>query len=346
MTDEAFVTRGRGLQPVGEMPAITGPGRRLSRAVDEGELADRLIGRRIEVVSRSAQRVAEDVACEPLAVTRGADVIRQQHDVTGLREQMVVPSACDRIPPHVGVPAVDEHQERILFRFLKRRRQREKAVNLSSEFIGEPEFAQRLPVDGCRLLSVEGGQTGPLPRGKLDAVALGGTVRRFPIGEKDRRRGLGRNVDVQPDPLRSIDRDPGLTAAGRDRPDTNTPRILGGAVNRLAVRRKSEVRDGSIKGRRDRTHASVPGPGRGSEAAQRIVVSCGRGETNPFSIRTEHRLLVADFTSRQRTRFSAGEVDLVKMVEDFGVGGTIHVRGGGENNRLRVRRPRRLQVVA
>src|SRR5437773_9073042 len=105
---------------------------------------------------------------------------------------------------------------------------------------------------------------------------------------------------------------------------------------------------GSIKGRHDRTHASIPGPGTGSEPPQRVVVSFfgRRGKTNPFSIRTECRLLVADFTTRQRARFSAGEFDLVKMVEDFGVGSSIHVRGGGENNRLRVRRPRRLQVVA
>src|SRR5881628_2265923 len=110
---------------------------------------------------------------------------------------------------------------------------------------------------------------------------------RFPTGKEKRRRGLVRNAQREPDALRRIDGDPGFTATYRGGPHANVSGVLGREVNRLAVRRKSELGDGTIESRRDRTDASLPGPGRGSKAAQRVIVSFfgRRGETNALSIR-------------------------------------------------------------
>ena len=73
-------------------------------------------------------------------------------------------------------------------------------------------------------------------------------------------------------PCEALDRDPGFTAAGRSGPHANPSGVLGREINRLTVRRKGEVGDGPIERRSHRMHGAIPGPGRESEAAQRIIV--------------------------------------------------------------------------
>src|SRR6185295_1417373 len=68
--DQALVARGGGLQPVGEMTAITRAAGALPAAIDEVELADRRVGRFIDLVGRALERIALDGAREGLAESR------------------------------------------------------------------------------------------------------------------------------------------------------------------------------------------------------------------------------------------------------------------------------------
>src|SRR3954447_24377010 len=137
------------------MPAITGPGGGLPGSINKRKSPDRFIRGRVDVLRGTTQRITENVASKLLAIASRAYVIGQEHDVTRLGKEVVIPSARDRIRPHARVPAMNKHQQGVLFGFIKRGWQSHVAVNSSAQFVREPKFTQRLPVNSRRCINVE-----------------------------------------------------------------------------------------------------------------------------------------------------------------------------------------------
>src|SRR6187397_27409 len=75
MADQALVARGRGLQPVREVPAITCAAGTLPGAVDERECLDGGVGGLVDLIGRALQRIALDGARELLAEPGGPRVV-------------------------------------------------------------------------------------------------------------------------------------------------------------------------------------------------------------------------------------------------------------------------------
>ena len=183
MADEAAITRRRAGEPVREMAAIAGAAGGLPRAVDERELLDGLVGGIVDVVGRTGERIAGDVERELLAVPRGAAVVGHQDDETRLRQEMVVPAIGYRVAPHVGVAAMNQNEERVLLALVKVRGEGDEVVDAAAIATGEPEFAQRLPVNdrGCR--GRKRREESAFAGGRIDTNDLRRPDGAFPIGK-------------------------------------------------------------------------------------------------------------------------------------------------------------------
>src|SRR2546423_11848275 len=85
---------------------------------------------------------------------------------------MRIPAQTEVVGPHVGGAAMDENEQRILLRGIEVGRHRHEAVDLLAATVGEPEFAQRLPVDLRDAIVGEVRQRRPLATVEIDAPDL------------------------------------------------------------------------------------------------------------------------------------------------------------------------------
>src|SRR5256885_17124641 len=93
---------------------------------------------------------------------------------------MRIPTQAKGVGPHVGRAAMDQDEQRIRTRRVESGRYGIEAVNALAATRGEPELAQRLPVDPRHALAIEmGGRRPPSGRG-IDAHDFGGTACRLP----------------------------------------------------------------------------------------------------------------------------------------------------------------------
>ena len=97
VADQRLVARRRCGQPVREVAAVARAAGDLLLRVDEREALDRFIDRLIDLLRGSLQRVAHDVLRELLAEAGRPGVVRHEHDVARLPEEVVVPPQRDRI---------------------------------------------------------------------------------------------------------------------------------------------------------------------------------------------------------------------------------------------------------
>src|SRR5689334_5645967 len=222
------------------MSTVRRAARDLLRCVDERILFDRGVGCFVEIVRRTFERIELDVLREFLAVAGRSSVVSHQHDVTRRAEQVRIPAQAKVVGPHVGGAAVDEDEQRILLRRVEVGRQRHETVNLLAATVGEPEFAQRLPVDLRDAIVGEVSERRPLAGGEVDAPNLSRMNRALPVRYY---YSIGRPTNTEP-AVRSSFQSADFTrlaAVRRHAVQLNESLVLGGEENRLAVGTDLEI---------------------------------------------------------------------------------------------------------
>src|SRR5256714_5520792 len=166
----------------------------LLRCVDERILFDRCVGCFVEIVRRTLERIELNVLRELLAVTGRSSVVSHQHHIARRAEEVWIPAQAKVVGPHVGGAAVDENEQRILLRRVEVGGQRHEAVDLLAATVGEPELAQRLPVDLSDAIVGEVRQRRPLPGVEIDAADLSRMHRALPVRHY---YSIGRSPDAE-----------------------------------------------------------------------------------------------------------------------------------------------------
>src|SRR5689334_9317695 len=156
---------------------------------------------------------------------------------------MRIPAQAKVVGPHVGGAAVDEDEQRILLRRVEVGRQRHEAVDLLAATVGEPEFAQRLPVDLRDAIVGEVSERRPLAGIEIDAPNLSWMHRALPVRHY---YSIGRSTDAEPTVRSSFESADFacLAAVRRHAVQLNESLVLGGEENRLAVGADLEISDG------------------------------------------------------------------------------------------------------
>ena len=249
MADQAAVTRRRRLQPVGEVTSIRGPTRCLTGPIEKGELGQRRVGRLIEFLSGPAQRIELDRLREGLAKPGRARVVGQEDDIARLGQQVIVPTGKKLVAPHCVRPAVNQDEEGIALLFIESRREGQHTVDPFAAFAGEPEMAERLPVDPGDTLGVEAGEwpvLTALPR-QVEANNLGRADRALPIGDKDRGTAAPANRERRQDTALQLQNAANLAPHRRDFEEILVACLLGEKVDDAAIWRDRHAGRGSVE---------------------------------------------------------------------------------------------------
>lgn len=109
--EEAFVTSGVALHPVGEIAAVAGAAGSLAGGVDEGEQADGFVGGVVDFGGWSAEDIVVDGGGEAFAVAGRAGVVGHEDDVAGGGEEVIVPAEEPLVFPSLVRTAVHEDEE-------------------------------------------------------------------------------------------------------------------------------------------------------------------------------------------------------------------------------------------
>ena len=350
VADDGPVAGGGGFEPVGDVAAVAGAGRRLSRSVDEREPANRFVGRLVHVFGRALERIELDRACEALAEAGRSRVVGQEDDVAGTRQQMIVPAQRDLIAPHAGGAPVDLDQERIFPARVECRRPHDHAVDGSAARVREPEVLGRLPIELGGPCRRELREPHVVRGNRIDPDHLGGVDRARPVRHEDRALGTRRDRQVRVDAARWRDGNCCRAARGGHRVHLFEAGIFRRQIDALAVRRERPAFDAAVEARRQdgRRAGCRPGPRGHRDAVDGVdllVVRVGR-EIQRAAIGPESGMFVRDVVVRQLPRLAAPGRYLVELCVDAGVRRRVAVRRRREDDGLAVRRPDRVDFLA